>query len=55
MIPATIAADVLRPTFAAVPLYVLALALGAGVAITTIFYVSKSLVKKADAGARIGD
>jgi hypothetical protein len=55
MITATIAADVLRPTFAAVPLYVLALALGAGVAITTIFYVSKSLVKKADAGARIGD
>ena len=39
MATAPIVADALRSTVVALPLYVLALALGAGIAITTIFYI----------------
>ena len=41
MVTGRIVADVLRATVVALPLYVLALALGAGIVITTILYIFK--------------
>ena len=46
MITAPIVADALRATIGTTPLYVLALAMGAGIAVTTIFYVFQIFVKK---------
>lgn len=47
MVTAPIVADALRATVAALPLYVLVLAMGAGVAITTIFYIFQRSHKEA--------
>jgi hypothetical protein len=46
MVTAPVVADALRATVAALPLYVLVLAMGAGVAITTIFYIFQLSHKK---------
>ncbi len=45
MITAPIVADALRAVVGAVPLYVLALALGTGIAITTVFYIFQRFQK----------
>ena len=46
MAVAPIAADALRATFVALPLYVLILAMGGGIAITTILYILKLSYKE---------
>ena len=46
MATAQIVADALRATVAALPLYVLTLAMGAGIAITTIFYIFQHSYKE---------
>ena len=46
MVTAPIVADALRATVVALPLYVLGLALGAGIAITTVFYILKRSQKE---------
>jgi len=46
MITAPIVADALRATVVTTPLCVLALAMGAGIAVTTIFYIFQIFVKK---------
>ena len=46
MVTATVVADALRATAAALPFYVPALAMGVGIAITTIFYIFQHSYKK---------